>query len=244
MNAPTLRRRWYRTLEVVPAAYCAWNRRHPGRKIVDAHTDLLIEGYPSAANTYAREAIGYANQEIRIASHRHSPAHLRRALQLDVPVLVLLRPPVESVVSVLGRFPDLASRSDVATELGDYEHFYRSALPVADRVVLSRFEDTTSRLGDVVRLLNDRFGTSFVPYDDNDPESKRIVQLKIDGWTQHVFGPESERHRALPSEQRHAETAGLRAELESPSHAAARARCEALHDQLAAVASAQIGDRP
>ncbi len=241
VNRNRLRRRWYRVLEPVPAAYCAWHRRYPDRHVVDRHTDLVVEGYPSAANTFAREGLEYANPGIRLASHLHSIAHVRRALRLRVPVLVLLRPPVDSVVSLLARFP--AQQSDPAAELRDYERLYRGVLGVADRVALARFEDTTSHLGEVVRVVNERLGTGFTPFDDDDPAAARVVRAKIDAWTAHVFGPDSERHRAFPSDDRRPVADALRAELDGPAHMAARARCDALHRELDAIAAARFSAR-
>lgn len=234
MNRADLRRRWYRALERAPIAYCAWQRHFPDRNVVDARTDLLVEGYPSAANTFTREALEHANPGIRVASHLHAVAHVQRALRLEVPVLILLRPPVESVVSVLARFP--AQGSDVASELRDYVRLYRGVLAVADRVALACFESTTTRLGDVTRALNRQLGTSFVAFDDHDPASRRAVQDKIDNWTEVVFGPDSERHRALPSVERRTAASELRGEMSGPVHAALRAQAEALHRDLAAIA--------
>jgi len=238
VNRAHLRRRWYRALECSPIAYCAWQRRFPDRNVVDARTDLLVEGYPSAANTFTREALEHADPGIRIASHLHTVAHVQRALYLGVPVLILLRPPVESVVSVLARFP--AQESDVASELRDYVRFYRGMLAVADRVALACFEDTTTRLGQVTRALNRQLGTSFVPFDDGAPEAQRVVQAKIDGWTEAVFGPDSGRHRALPSVERRTAASALRAEATGPAHAALRTHAEALNRDLAAIARARF----
>jgi hypothetical protein len=234
MNRADLRRAWYRALEPIPIAHCAWQRRFPDRHVVDRRTDLVVEGYPSAANTFAREALEHANAGIRIASHLHTVAHIRHALRLGAPVVILLRPPVDSVVSVLARFPD--QQSNVASELRDYVRFYRGVLALADRVALACFEDTITRLGDVTRVLNRQLGTSFVPFDDHDPEAQRAVQAKIDSWTEVVFGSGSEQHRALPSMQRRAATSGLREEVAGPAHAALRAQAEALNCDLAAIA--------
>ncbi len=41
-----------------------------------------------------------------MASHLHSATHVRRALALGIPVLIVLRPPVDSIASVMARFPD------------------------------------------------------------------------------------------------------------------------------------------
>jgi hypothetical protein len=238
MKRADLRRGWYRALERVPPAYCAWHRRFPHRHVVDRHTDLLVEGYSAAANTFTREALQYANPGIRLASHLHTAVHVRRALRLGVPVLILLRAPVDSVVSVLARFP--AQRRDIAVELGAYVRFYSGALAVADRVALTRFEDTTTRLGEVIVATNQQLGTSLRPFDHDDPEAQRIIQLKIGGWTEAVFGPDSERHRALPSVERRAATSALRADVRGPAHSGLLLRAEALHSDLAAIAQARI----
>ena len=51
-----LRAAGVRVLENVPPAYCAiMRRRHPEWLVVDRRCDLVIEGYQSSGNTFARK---------------------------------------------------------------------------------------------------------------------------------------------------------------------------------------------
>src|SRR5919108_5320032 len=73
-------------LELSPGAYCSvMRRRHPEWFLVDARTDVVIEGYQSCGNTFARKAMEHANPHARIASHSHSWANVARGLRLRQP---------------------------------------------------------------------------------------------------------------------------------------------------------------
>jgi hypothetical protein len=245
MNRASVRERWYRTLERVPVAYCAWQRRFADRHVVDRRTDLLVEGCAGAANSFTRESIRIANPGIRIASHSHAIAHVKRALALDVPVLVLLRAPVASLVSVLARFPDAGYT--VETELARYQRFYEGALAVSDRVAMAPFEETTRHLDDVLRVVNGRFGTAFATLEDVDPALRRAVDESLAAWTNHVFGADSEFRAPSPTAARSQLAATIRTQLDESRYVRDRARCEELHDQLVAVAMApfaRLGGSP
>lgn len=129
---------------------------------MDAETALVVEGYQGSANSFLQLALEACNPGIRIASHMHSPAHVQRALQLDVPVVVVVREPVASITSMLRRFPVL----DVAAALRRYAVFHERLARHLEDVLIVRFEDLTSDgFGDVVRRINDRFGTTFASGD-------------------------------------------------------------------------------
>lgn len=217
--------------------FCAWNRRFEDRKVVDASTDLVIEGYPSAANGFAREAFQLTQPGIRIASHLHAGAHVRCGLSLGVPVLVVLREPVGSIASILARFPDEGFRP--GAELVRYARFYEDIAKVADQVVLSRFEDTTGRLGVVSRAMNDALGTNFVVFDDG-PVLQERVHAVLDAWSQLVFGGRAEQATARPSPSRKEALERAVVDLRQPRHARALAHCEELHGELATLAARRL----
>lgn len=160
------------------------------RRLVSPRTDIVIEGFPRCANSFAVRAFRMDNDpegEMRIATHFHSPAQVSLGVQWGIPALVLTRPPDDAVVS----FPALAMQLDkhgFAAATDDvlrrhvrywtrrYIQFHRPLLPLRDRVVIADFAQTTSDFGAVVRRLNARFGTAFTPFAHTEANAKAIYE--------------------------------------------------------------------
>ncbi|MDQ1517098.1 MAG: hypothetical protein QOE80_2928 [Actinomycetota bacterium] len=219
-------------LEYVPGAYCAvMRRRHPEWFLVDDATDVVVEGYQSCGNTFARKALEQANPSLRIASHCHSWANVARGLRLGKPVVVLLRPPLDAVASHAVRM----RLDDLDRELRRYHRFYRRVSAVTESVVLAPFEMTVDRFGDVVRALNARFATSLKPFDHTDPGARAVVfeEMELE-----ALSTPSELDRmwriARPSAEREEATRVMRARLGGMPHRSPLARCEAVHEELLA----------
>jgi hypothetical protein len=217
-------------LEYVPGAYCAvMRRRHPEWFLVDGTTDVVIEGYQSCGNTFARKALEYANPSLRIASHCHSWANVARGLRLGKPVVVLLRPPLDAVASHAVRM----RLDDLDRELRRYHRFYRRVAAAGGSVVLAPFEMTVDRFGDVVRALNARFATALKPFDHNDPGAKAQVfeEMELE-----ALSTPSELDRmwriARPNAEREEATRVMRGRLGGEAHRRTLARCEAVHQEL------------
>ncbi len=220
-------------LEQVPTVYCTvMRRRHPEWFLVDAGTDLVIEGYQSCGNTFARKAMEHANPQARIASHSHSWANVARGLQLRKPVVVLLRRPLDAVASHAVRM----RLDDLGRELRRYHRFFRRVAGVADAVVLAPFDVTVNRFGDVIAEVNDRFSTSFRLFDHADPAAKAAV---FDEMDREAFSSPSELDRvwrvARPNAERADATWEIKHRLTSEAHRPALARCEAVYDRLVRV---------
>jgi hypothetical protein len=232
-----LRPYWYRGLEIWPSGFCAWNNRFPERMVVNAETELVIEGYPAAGNSFAREAVVASRPGVAVASHLHSRAHVKRALEFGVPVLILLRPALESVESFMLRFPEL--HADPRSELRRYIRFYRYALAHHQRLGLSRFGDTTTSLGDVLACMNHQFTLDLPLFRHRDPLAVKQVWDALDTWSERFFGAEAATRRPLPSPEREATkpASGL---IDRAAHRSDLARCDVLHDALAFVAQQRI----
>ena len=217
-------------LEYAPAAYCSVMRhRHPEWFLVDGDTDLVLEGYQSCGNTFARKAMEHANPSARIASHSHSWANVARGLRLGKPVVVLLRPPLDALASHTVRM----RLDNLHRELARYRHFYRRVATMADQVVFSPFEATADRFGDVIEAVNHRYGTTFKPFDHADPGAKAQVFEEME--LEAVSSP-SELDRmwriARPNTDRATATAEMRARLAEARYGPALAACEAVHGEL------------
>jgi hypothetical protein len=227
-------------LEHVPGAYCSvMRRRHPEWFLVDLDTDLVMEGYQSCGNTFARKAMEHANPTVRIASHSHSWANVAHGLRLGKPVVVLLRPPLDAVASHAVRM----RLDDLDRELRRYHHFYRrvstmAAPPAGDTiappgVVVAPFELTVNRFCDVVGRLNARFSTRFNLFDHTNPVAVAAV---FDEMEREALSSPSELDRmwriARPNAEREEATREMRARLADERHRPALARCEAIYQEL------------
>ena len=121
-------------------------------------TQLVIEGFPRSANTFAVAAFSHVQPgEVKLAHHLHVPAQVIRAVRLGVPAVVLIREPREAVASMLVFDPALSPRLLLRTHI----RFYETLLPYREGYVAATFEDATRHLDRVVTALNARFHTEF-----------------------------------------------------------------------------------
>lgn len=235
---PDLLRRWFSDqLERWPTAYNRIMRgRFRGRDaaawLVRPDSDLVIEGFPRCANSFALRAFRQAQgpeARLRIASHIHSPAQIALAARWNIPALVLIRPPEEAVVSLLAiarqnnnlppaafASPHLERRMRYWTRR--YAQFYERVQPFRAHFVPAPFADVTRDFGAVIDRLNTRFGTAFERF-QHDPAT-----------TAAIFR-ENAVHLS-PSPERDALKARFRAAYRHPANAANREAAKATCDQF------------
>jgi hypothetical protein len=192
---------------------------------------VLIEGYPRSANSFTVAAFARAqgwpgSGGGRIAHHTHAPAHVLEAIRRGIPAIVLLRDPADAVLEFVVVKPDLSIRQ----ALRGYLRFYAPLVAHADGFVTARFEEVTTDLGAVIARVNERFGTSFVPFRHTE-EDERAVFAEMDGYWRGRVGPgrDLERFVGRPSELREAWKTMLRANYDAPALAGLRDRARRLH---------------
>lgn len=130
------------------------------RVLADQNTSIVIEGYPRSANTFAVVAFAMAqgwDPRLRIAHHYHSPAQIIRGVRLRKSVIVLIRKPDDAITSFVIRHPSISLHQ----ALRAYIVFYSTVLSYKNDIVLAIFEEITSNYGNVIRKVNERYGTSF-----------------------------------------------------------------------------------
>lgn len=127
---------------------------------VTLDTQLVIEGFPRSGNSFARRAFIMAQNDPQIknhiAHHLHVPAQVVRAARWQIPTLVLIRRPRDAVLSLVIRDP-----ISVDQALRYYLSFYETVEKYRDAYVLGLFEEVTEDFGQVIRRINDKFGTTF-----------------------------------------------------------------------------------
>lgn len=148
--------------------------KHRGRgflkRIVSPATDICIEGHNRSANSFAVKAFRGANdspeKEHVIATHVHASAQVRRAVDLGIPTMVLIREPKATVMSQKAlaiQLKQVANPEAYPMEifLAMYVDFHERLLPYKDGYMVASFEQVTKDFGCVMERFNDRFETDF-----------------------------------------------------------------------------------
>lgn len=203
-------------------------RRFRTGEFPTGNTEICIEGFLRSGNTFAVIAFQRAQPRVvSIAHHVHAAGAVIAAARMGTPTLVLIRPPEESVLSYVIRWPWLT----IGQALRGYVRFYGPLVAYRDRFVVGRFEEVTSDLGAVIRRVNERFGTAFVPYEPTE-ENERAVREELDRWdsnTNRREGGPAELARGRPTEEKEERKVALRARYRAPSNRRLRRKAEDLY---------------
>jgi len=183
----------------------------PSRRIHDG-TQLVVEGFPRCGNTFAVFALRAAQPgPVDVSSHVHVPAQVKVAVRRGLPTVVAVREPVGAVTSLVIAAPHVP----LGQALREYVHHHRELLPFREGFLVADFEQITHDMGAVTLRTNERFGTSFVPF-EHTPDNEAAVFAAIDehhhavhGGTEHVV--------ARPSEPRRGEQDRVRSLVSSPA---------------------------
>ena len=199
-----------------PTYYEMWCRlfsRDALNLFVSDDTDIVIEGFPRSGNTFAIAAFIIAqNYNAKIAHHTHKVMQVVRAIELNVPTLVLIRRPADAVVSLTIRHPYISLQQGLRI----YIRYYKGILPYRQGYTMAKFEDVTLDYGQIIRRVNRQFSTDFALFQHN-PENEgkafRLVEEMHFDYT--GSSTVNERTIARPSIERHELNATLQSQLET-----------------------------
>jgi hypothetical protein len=162
--------------------------------VVDPDTELVIDGYTRSATTYAVYAFQAAQPEpVRVAHHLHAPAQIVAAARWAIPTILLVRDPKGAVLSQIVREPGVTARDALVS----WRRFYEVALRFSDAFVIGEFNEVTNQVGSVIERVNQRFSTSFVPYERTEENERHVLALMaerpttIPEWSALLLGFES-----------------------------------------------------
>lgn len=198
---------------------------------VSRTTEIVIEGFPRSANTYAVVAFRLAQgRKIKMAHHLHATAQIKRAAQLDVPAILLIRDPSEAILSLMVRDPQASAH----WALRSYIRFYSGVVPYLPKTVVAPFAMVTSDLAGIIRMVNSHYGTTFkefVPTEDALTAVRRIVE-----WMARrdsvMTGRAYRLGVALPSDQRQRAKEVLRREYLDERNKRLRQTAESLYERI------------
>src|SRR5215211_568613 len=213
-----------------PAAFYGLYRlsRRDRARVVTPDTQLVIEGFPRSANSFARVAFNRAQEErVRIATGLHVPAQIIRAARWHIPTLLLIRNPRDAVLSFAIRDP-----ISVDQALKYYLSFYETVEEYRDAYVLGLFEEVTEDFGQVIRRINDRFGSAFSPF-RHDERNVEGVFARIEKNSRKRFGEASWEDKASrPVVAREKKKRDVSYELDDQKRRDLISRAETVYDRL------------
>ena len=139
-------------------AYLPLARRRHGAAVVSESTDLVIDGFTRSASTFAVVAFQLAQPRlVRVGHHLHAPGQIIQAVRLGVPVLLTVRPPEDTVLSLVVREPYVT----IPQGLDAYARFHERLRNYREGMVVADFPEVTERLERSIARVNERFGTGF-----------------------------------------------------------------------------------
>jgi hypothetical protein len=204
--------------------------RGRGRVIGDT-TDIVIEGFPRCASSFAVAAFRLAQEPraMTIADHTHMPAQAIDGVRRGIPTLVLIRRAEDAIVSLLIRNDDLRPRP----ALRGYLRFYGPLVRVRDGIVVATFDEVVSDFGSVIERVNARFRTHFHPFVHSEENLARIEhEIEVDYGSRATSGERLDRIIPWPSARREEMKRALRRRFRRETSDAARHRAEVVYATL------------
>ena len=203
---------------------------------LEADTEIAIEGFPRTGTSFAVAAFRLAQpRPVKIACHVHAPAQLIGAARRALPAVAIVRDPEDTTLSFVVRNPHLSVRQAL---LG-YVRFYEPLVPILGQLVVGTFEQVTKDFDGIIRRVNERFGTAFVPFEPTEANVAEVFrQIEDDYLARLPDAEEFERAVARPSAWREQEKIRLQAAYRRTVPAALRARAERVYRRFVDAAGA------
>jgi hypothetical protein len=213
----------------------AKRRRHWSRAwVVSKNTEVVIEGFPRSANSFAREAFLTGQRRIRRATHVHSSAQVVQACRWKIPTLVLMRDPRGAVCGDVAFGCELAERDPQHVRAGEindslrrYIAFYERVEPFHEGFMVGHFPEVTKDFGAVMRKFNEYFGTEFVVFEHTEEAVQKITAMSF-----HV-GPQANRE---------AIKAVVHEKYENDAAAALKDRARSIYERLLQVKGIELSN--
>lgn len=199
--------------------------------VVTYDTDLMIEGYPRTASSFCYHAFHLMQKcEMSVAYHLHSPAHVLRAIKMQVPTVVLIRDPRDAVASSFVREPYMS----IGVLLTRYWIFYRTLLPFRHRFVVADFAEVTTDFGSVIDRINDKYNANFLRF-EHTAENLRRVSDELKRRDSVFGGPAQTSYRPNAVKDR------AKLQVNFTDHKEELADCQSLHRHFLDLTTTEFG---
>lgn len=167
--------------------------------LINKNTDLVIEGFPRSANTFAVVAFTMSQKKLfSIAHHLHVESQILEGVRKEIPVMVLIREPSAAVRSLVVRHPLI----NINYALNQYIRFYSIVNKIKDKVLIADFKDVITNYGNIIERINYKYNADFGLFDHIEKnvervysEIDRINNAKNSGMETHNARPRNQRNK-------------------------------------------------
>ena len=202
-------------------------------------SELCIEGFPRSANAYPVAAMRVANQGLgHIARHSHLAGQVQKAVAFGVPTIVILRAPIDAIVSLKLREPLL----ELETIMESYLRFHHGIKEVIPGILLVRFETVTSDYTSIIDAVNEKWELKLDTIADHSEwhslATEEVHRMAIDYEERQSLDPSTREMRiAVPNESRKGLKESIILELSQKKHEHLLSETVSIYDSLLTHAS-------
>ena len=138
--------------------YLKYSRLKYPDATVCKETDISIEGYMRSGNTFSYYAFKNLNPKLKIANRRHSNVQIKYSLRNGIPVILLIRDPLDVITSNYIFFDQKVPFEKIAKS---WINFYEPLLIHKNDLVVSDFYKTINEFDYLVLNVNKFYKTNF-----------------------------------------------------------------------------------
>jgi hypothetical protein len=171
--------------------------------------DVHVDGFPRSANTYTAFYLNFSQgNHLKVRSRHHVPPSIISSVQRGKPVLFLLRPPRESVISWA-----IFMGHDVTQHIRYYRDFHMALRPFREHLFIALFADAVAELPALLRQFDRRFNLG-LDHNYHCAAVQLRVAESIHKCSSEPDGRPNERVYHLPLQEREALKGKLRLEMD------------------------------
>ena len=211
-----------------PALFSPVSRMLTGKTwFAGQHTDIVIDGFPRCANTYATFAFDIAQtQRFSIAHHVHKKSQFLNAAKYNKPAILLIRNPADCISSLLVRQPKYTPE----TLFKGFRFLYKGLIN-SDSFVVADFENVLNDYGSIIQKVNKKFHCHFNLYIKNEENEKKLKHIIL--TQDELIGAEDSKQRvAYPDAERKNESIKIKEELTGPKYESLLKECNEIYYRL------------
>jgi hypothetical protein len=188
------------------------------------NSDLCVEAYPSSANSFLCKVLRYSYEDLKIGQHTHTIANIKIAMKYNIPVVTIIRNPLDAVSSRAVRF-----NTAIEQCILEYIEFYEFIAEHSDELIVVSFENVVNNTSEVLRTIEKK--TNIILRQVDTEEARKYAFSVITSAAK-----ENKRfHRiSLPSEEREYEKENVKKKIRETKN---YQRAEALYKHMTKLAN-------
>lgn len=144
----------------------------PSKNVVTKNHHICIDGFQRCGNTYFTFLVQNFNRQLKIGHHTHGAGNILLALKYNIPVVLLVRNPLDAVSSLIAQDQNL----NIEFGLAHYIAFYKKLIPYKNRLIISDFDQTVNHPDRLIEKINNRFNLTLTKPDLSENRKKDYLK--------------------------------------------------------------------